>query len=396
MNTKVIGVSLLVAGTTIGAGMLALPLITGASGFIPSALLLIAYWLFMLFTSFLFLETTLSFPPGTNLVTMAKARLGNFGQAITWILYLFLLYALTTAYLAGSAPIFLSWVVGLTGVEPPFWVGYLPMILLFGYAIYRGYEAVDLLNRWMMIGMGVCFFGILLMLIPYISPAKLMISNWENLPAALSIVAVSFGYHIIIPSAVDYLDRDVKSIKKALFVGSAIPLVVYLIWEAVTLGILSDFSSCPIHEALEGACTDLEIIRSIFGRSIISQLFKFFSFFLIATSFLGVSLSLFDFLADGFHIPKNKIGKGSLFILTFAPPLVITLQNPHAFLSALEYAGAFGVVTLLGIIPILLAWVGRGKNVPRPYTVSGGNLALIVGIFLSLIVIFHEVYVKLS
>jgi len=396
MNNKIIGVALLVAGTTIGAGMLALPLITGESGFIPSSLLLIAYWLFMLFTSFLFLETVLTFPPGTNLVTMAKVRLGNLGQAVTWLLYLFLLYALTTAYIAGSAPIFLSWVVGLTGVEPPFWVGYLPMIILFGYAIYRGYESVDLLNRWMMIGMGVCFFGILLMLIPYITPSKLFIANWSVLPSALSIIAVSFGYHIIIPSTVDYLDRDIPSIKKAILIGSMIPLVVYLIWQAVTLGILNQFSSCPIHEALEGACADLEIIRSIFGRSIISQLFKFFSFFLIATSFLGVSLSLFDFLADGFHIPKNKIGKGSLFILTFAPPLVITLQNPHAFIAALEYAGAFGVVTLLGVLPILLAWAGRKKGVFRPYTVSGGYLSLFIGICLSLIVIFHEIYVKFA
>jgi len=396
MNTKVIGVSLLVAGTTIGAGMLALPLTTGVSGFIPSSLLLIAYWLFMLFTSFLFLEATLSFPPGTNLITMAKARLGGFGQAITWIFYLFLLYALTTAYLAGSAPIFLSWVQGLTGIEPPFWVGYFPMIILFGYAIYRGYEAVDLLNRWMMIGMGVCFFSILLMLVPYISSDKLLMMNWPALPSALSIVAVSFGYHIIIPSAADYLGRDVKAIKKALFIGSAIPLVVYLIWQAVTLGVLNDFAACPIHEAMEGACADLEIIRSLFGRSIISQLFKFFSFFLIATSFLGVTLSLFDFLADGFRIPKNKIGKGSLFILTFAPPLIITLQNPHAFLSALEYAGAFGVVTLLGILPILLAWVGRKQNISRPYTVAGGHLSLIIGTILSLIVIFHELYVKLT
>ena len=90
MNSRIIGVTLLVAGTTIGAGMLALPLVTGPSGYLPAVFLLITYWAFMLYTAFLLLETTLSFPSGANLVTMARDRLGITGQAITWIVYLFL------------------------------------------------------------------------------------------------------------------------------------------------------------------------------------------------------------------------------------------------------------------------------------------------------------------
>lgn len=395
MNSRLIGVTLLVAGTTIGAGMLALPLVTGPSGYLPAAFLLITYWAFMLYTAFLLLETTLSFPSGANLVTMARARLGIAGQGITWVVYLFLLYALTTAYLSGSAPIFLSWMTPFFGADTPEWVGFIPLLILFGYAIYRGTEAVDILNRWMMIGMAICFFGILLLLVPHLRLEKLLTANWSYLPEALSIVSVSFGFHIIIPSIVDYLDRDVKSIKKALIFGSLIPLVVYLIWEGVTLSVMNNFSSCPVHESLEGACLDLEIIRSMFGQSIISQLFKFFSFFLIVTSFLGVSLSLFDFLADGFKIPKSKFGRISLYILTFAPPLIITLQSKEAFLASLEYAGAFGVVTLLGILPALLVYQGRKEGKDTLYQAPGGLFGLLVVLILSSVVILHEIYVKL-
>jgi tyrosine-specific transport protein len=395
MNSRIIGVALLVAGTTIGAGMLALPIVTGPSGYLPAAFLLIAYWAFMLYTSFLLLEATLSFPSGTNLVTMARDRLGITGQAITWIFYLFLLYALTTAYLSGSAPIVLSWLVPFFGPDTPEWVGFIPMLLLFGYAIYQGTEAVDIFNRWMMIGLGVCFLGILLLLVPHLRLEKLLVSDWSYLPAAISLVSVSFGYHIIIPSIVGYLDRDVKSIKKALFIGSLAPLLVYLIWEGVTLSVMSSFTSCPVHESLEGACLDLEIIRSMFGQSIISQLFKLFSFFLIATSFLGVSLSLFDFLADGFKIPKSKFGRISLYVLTFTPPLIITLQSKEAFLGSLEYAGAFGVVTLLAILPALLVYQGRKKGQDTLYQAPGGLFGLLVVVILSLAVILHEIYVKL-
>ena len=150
------------------------------------------------------------------------------------------------AYLSGSAPIFLSWIALLFGADTPEWVGFIPLLILFGYAIYRGTEAVDMLNRWMMIGMAICLFGILLLLVPHLRLEKLLTGNWSYLPEALSIVSVSFGFHIIIPSIVDYLDRDVKSIKKALVFGSLLPLVVYLIWEGVTLSVMNNFSSCPV------------------------------------------------------------------------------------------------------------------------------------------------------
>jgi tyrosine-specific transport protein len=47
------GGMLLVAGCCIGAGMLALPVLTGLSGFDPSLLVLIAAWAFLTFTAFL-------------------------------------------------------------------------------------------------------------------------------------------------------------------------------------------------------------------------------------------------------------------------------------------------------------------------------------------------------
>src|SRR5206468_11353 len=92
---------------------------------------------------------------------------------------------------------------------------------------------------------------------------------------------------------------------------------------------------------------------------VIAMVARFFSFFAIVTSFLGVSLSLMDFLADGFGIKKTRTGRIALYLMTFVPPLLITLIDPRAFLSALEYAGAFGVVTLLGLFPALMVWSGR-------------------------------------
>ena len=50
----------LIAGTAIGAGMLALPCATYSLGFIPAALLLVLTWFFMTQTAFYFLEVNLN------------------------------------------------------------------------------------------------------------------------------------------------------------------------------------------------------------------------------------------------------------------------------------------------------------------------------------------------
>lgn len=103
-HSQLIGGILLVSGTTIGAGMLALPVSTGLAGFIPSIILLFVFWLYMTYTAFLMLEVNLWMGPHTNLISMAKNTLGTIGEGVSWLTYLFLLYSLTTAYVAGAGP----------------------------------------------------------------------------------------------------------------------------------------------------------------------------------------------------------------------------------------------------------------------------------------------------
>jgi tyrosine-specific transport protein len=63
---------LLVAGSCIGAGMLALPILTGLSGFFPSLSILLASWAFMTFTGLLLVEVNGWFSNQVNLVSMSK------------------------------------------------------------------------------------------------------------------------------------------------------------------------------------------------------------------------------------------------------------------------------------------------------------------------------------
>lgn len=391
-HSKLIGGVLLVSGTTIGAGMLALPVVTGMAGFMPSILLFVAYWAYMTFTAFLMLEVTLWMGTCTNLVTMAKRTLGPVGEAVSWITYLFLLYSLTTAYIAGSGPIVIDFVASLTGYTMPSWLGAIPLLVIFGYFVYKGTKSVDYVNRLLMAGLVIAYCAMVVFLTPHVEPKLLAHTDWKYLLMAVSIVATSFGFHIIIPSLSSYLDRNIPLLRKTILIGSAIPLVVYIIWEFLALGIIPLQGEYGVINGYGQGANGVHLLTGILGHSTIAMIARFFSFFAIVTSFLGVSLSLTDFLADGFKIKKSRWGRSWLYVLTFAPPLVITLIDPRAFLSALEYAGAFGVVILLGLLPALMVWWGRYyKHYDSAFRAPGGKVALALTMFLSLLVIGIEI-----
>jgi tyrosine-specific transport protein len=388
---------LLVSGTTIGAAMLALPVVTGFAGFLPSLVLLLLFWLYMTFTAFLFLEVNLWMGPHTNLITMAKQTLGRKGQLASWVIYLFLLYTLTTAYMAGSGPIFIDFVQHLTGWSMPIWAGPLPLLLLFGFFVYKGARFVDYANRVLMTALAFTFIAMVFFLTPNVEMNLLERANWPAIWIAVSVVSTSFGFHIIIPTLTDYLDRDVLKLRKVIWIGSIIPLVVYILWESIALGIIPLLGELGLAEGYHKGLDGATLISMYLKKTEISQIAAFFSLFAIVTSFLGVSLSLRDFLADGLKIKKNTQGRIILYLLTFGPPLLLTLTDPRAFLNALEYAGAFGVVTLLGVLPVLMVWRGRYvQNRPSSFTVLGGKWALAVTLILSISVIALEIANKIG
>lgn len=398
MNSKTIGGILLVSGTTVGAGMLALPVVTGFAGFIPAVLLMLAYWLFMTYTAFLILEINLWMEKkDANMVTMAQATLGKIGACFAWIVYLFLLYALTTAYLAGGGPIVSQLLFDATGIQVPRALESVPLLVVFGYFVYRGAHTVDWINRVLMIGLVASYGVAVYLLAPHIEGKLLSHADFSLIWMGSSVAATSFGFHIIIPTLTTYLNKDLHQLRRVIWIGSAIPLVVYLVWEALVLGILPLGGGSGLAEGYRMGSNGAALLSAYLGQGVLPEVLRLFLLLAIVTSFLGVSTSLTDFLADGFSVKKTVWGRVFLLLLTFGPPLGFVLTDPRAFLSALEYAGAFGVVVLLGLLPAIMAWRGRkGIGKGAKYAVKGGSFGLAAAVFCSLLAITIEILQKLG
>jgi len=390
-KNRLVGAILLVSGTTIGAAMLALPLTTGLAGFWPAILLMVGVWLFMMLTAFYLLEVNLRMKGESNIISMASKTLGRGGQIICWIIYLLLLYALISAYLVGCSEIVGDFFEPIIKMAYWGWPGLL--FLLFALCIFFGTQLTDFLNRIFMVGLFGAFIVLISLGLGQVQPKLLMHRDWLHLLPSFSVVLTTFGYHIIIPTLTTYLEHDTKLLKRAIMIGSVIPLLLYILWQILVMGLM------PIPKLVAVAASGQQIsvaLQQFLGSGFVVAAGRLFALCSIITSLLGVSLSLSDFLADGLKIEKQSWNKLWIVLLTFAPPLLFTLFFPRGFLFALKYAGIF-VVILLVLLPAWMAYYERyGPETERTFIksdfkVPGGKWAIVTTIVLAFIILAVEI-----
>jgi tyrosine-specific transport protein len=383
-NSKLIGGILLIVGTSIGGGMLALPVSTAAAGITNSIIFLIICWLVMTMGALLILEVNLRLPAGSNMVSMAKATLGLPGQIIAWITYLVLLYTLLAAYISGGSDVFNS-LLHKAHIDLPSWTTSLLFTFLFSFVVYSGIRAVDYVNRGLMFGKLGIYLLLVLIISPYINMPTLSGGSLQAITGSLMILIASFGFASIVPSLREYFEDDIHTLRQVILFGSLIPLICYILWEAVIMGVVQREGTDGLL-ALMGSDHATSGLTNALSNAVHSQwitgFFGFFTSICMITAFLGVSLGLFDFLADGLKLKKEGHQGKCVLALTFLPPLAVVLINPGIYLRAFSYAGICCVVLLL-LLPAIMAWRGRKADTLGGSTIMlpGGNLSLsIVGI----------------
>lgn len=364
--------------------MLALPVVTALGGFFPSLLVYVLCWLFMTCTGLLMLEICLKMPPDANLVSMSEKYLGRVGKIGAWVLYLFLFYCLSVAYVCGGGSLLSSW-LGVDG-----WIGSLVFVFTLSPFVYVGAAMVDRLNKVLMLGLIGTYLAFVLLGVNYVDLSRLTSGSWKPALLALPVIFTSFSYQGVIPSLATYMRRDAQNLKKAIVLGTTLSFIIYLVWEFLILGIIPVDGALGLERARELGQTAVHPLKSHVASSAIPLMGQAFAFFAITTSYLGVTLGLFDFLADGLKKAKKGLQRIGLAGLTFLPPLLIGLLYPGIFISALIYAGGIGCALLLGLFPTLMVWVARKRKEEGPSMLGGGRAFL----FLLMAFVFVEIAIE--
>ena len=374
MKNRALGSILIVAGTTIGAGMLAMPLASAGVGFGITLVMLISVWALMCYTALLLLEVYQHVPADTGLGTLALRYLGRYGQWLTGFSMLFLMYALTAAYISGAGELLAASLNQWLNINIPSTLGVLLFTMIGGVVICIGTSLVDLCNRFLFSAKIIFLMIMLVLLLPHIHKINLLTLPLEQgfALSAIPVIFTSFGFHGSVPSIVSYMQGNTRKLRWIFMIGSAIPLIAYLFWQLATLGSIDS----PIFHSLLAQQSGLNgllfAIRKVVASAHVELAVHLFADLALATSFLGVALGLFDYLADLFQRQNNVSGRLQTGIITFLPPLAFALFYPRGFVIALGYAGVALAVLAL-IVPSLLVMQIRKQHPQGDYQVAGGT-----------------------
>jgi tyrosine-specific transport protein len=386
-----IGGILLIAGSCIGAGMLALPIMTGLSGFFPSLIMFLLAWGFMTVTGLLMVEVNSSFDARVNIGSMAERAFGKTGRYLSWILYLFLFYSLLVAYISGSGSLSSTYFLTIFGWHVPKWVGAFFFTAIFGLLAYQGTRTVDHWNRFFMFGKIFTYLGMIFLGFKHIHPALLLRSEPSFALYSLPVLVIAFGYHNMIPTLMNYMNNDAKKVRQIILGGSLFALIIYIIWEIVVLGIVPAQGKWGIIESMQQGRQASDAVAGILGISWVSNFAEGLAFFALLSSFLAQTLALTHFLADAFKVKGEKHESVPMCLLALVPPMIFAFIYPNLFLNALNFAGGICAVILFGVLPASMAWKNRYIQNHQPsYQVFGGKRLLVAIIVIGFCIVLFQ------
>ncbi|MBB64034.1 MAG: amino acid transporter [Waddliaceae bacterium] len=359
-KSTILSAMLLVGGTCIGAGMLANPIATGIGGFFPSLISMFISWFLMTSTGLMLLEVCLWMKDeSAHIITMSSRILGNTAKIVAWVLFCFIAYASLISYTAGGGKQVALALSSALDTEVSITLGCTVFAVSLTMMVYAGRVLLGGLNGFLFAAMVSAFLLLTVVGSREVEFDYLTHTRWSRTLFALPILVASFHFHSLVPSLVPLLQSHPKFLRLSIIGGSVLTFICYLVWQVLVLGTVPAEGPGSLMEAYQLGETPIEVMRASTQSEWIGVAARYFAFFALVTSFLGMSLGLFDFLADGLKWKKVGWRRIALIVLIALPSIYCAVNYERAFYVALETSGGFGDAVLNGLMPVMMVWVGR-------------------------------------
>ena len=352
-SLQVVSIGFLIVGNLIGAGILALPINTGLAGFLPSLLGLFVTSAAMYYSAIILSteavkrqETTFNYP------SLYQTYLGTAGKWIAVLANLIILYGLLTAYLTGITSI----------IDNLFHLPVQPVWLMLGFftaTALISLASIDKIAKYIAVLVLVkcaAFVVIAGLAGSHVEAQNLSHLNWPLFVCGIPILITAFHFHNIIPAICESLAWNQKVISRTMLIGMVMGFAMNATWLLVGIGVL------PLDESPVGLITAFEKnlpatipLAEAIGSQVFLLLASFFALVAITTAYLANGMGLIGFMDDLSSHHLDRVNPWLSRALAFGPPLVIALVYPDIFLKAIDFAGGFGIVTLFGILPAIIA-----------------------------------------
>ena len=338
-------------GTVVGAGILGIPYIISRSGFLIGFILIVLIGLAFLFLNLFMGEVVLRTKTQHQLTGYAEKYLGKWGKRLMTLSMMIGIYGALIAYLIGEGEALYS-IFGI-GNQLIFALIFFVMV---AFIIYRGVKAT---GKAELILISLLFLVVLVIgFLSYdkIDPHNLTTINLKEALLPFGVIIFAFIGSASIPELQEELGKNKKKMKKAIIIGSILPIILYIIFSLIIIGIvgLGDF------EVLEPNQRIATVALSIYASPFLGKIANFLAVLAMFTSFLTLGIALSEIYQYDYHLSRKKA-----LLLTFIVPLVVYLFKLTNFITVLGLTGALAG-GLDGILIVLMYWKAKIKGNRRP------------------------------
>jgi tyrosine-specific transport protein len=330
MNKKLLVTTFTLTGSIIGAGILGLPYVFAKSGFLVGIFWLLLFGAILIFSNLALGEVTLRTKGIHQLSGYANKYLGKWGKNIMFAAMIFGIYSALLAYLIGEGESF-SRII--PGNFPPIIFGimfWLVMTLL----LKDGMKGLKKIELWGVIGIIGIVIGMFVKFLPSVKPENLMVWNSTNFTVPIGVVMFALLGFTSIPE----LRREIKGkeglLKKAIIIGTLIPVALYILFSIIFIGVLGK-------EVNQVATLSLGPFATILG------------IFTMLTSYFVLSFSL----KNTFKYDMKASSRKTFIFASVVPLLLYLLVTKFNIMGFTLVLGLGGVISggITGILVLLMA-----------------------------------------
>lgn len=371
-------------GTIVGAGVLAIPYAMMKAGFLTGLLIMCILSAAVIILYLYVGEIVLRTKGNHQLPGYAKKYLGSAGKGLMAFSMVFSIYGALIAYLIGigesSAAIFglQGHSINLFGSSLSVQLGFSLLFFIFAASvIFFGIKSVgksELILSSVIIGI-VVLLSIIIM--PRINPSNLASFNISKIFLPFGVILFALAGALAIPEMKEELVKNKKKLKKAIIIGTLIPIILYFIFSIAVVGNCGNGTS--------------EIATICLGNKFGFWMLlggNLFAIFAMATSFLTLGLALKEMYSYDYRI-REKIA----WLLACIVPLllfflVLFFVKQERFFSTIGVTGGIAM-TLEGILIVIMFNRAKklGKRKPE-YSIKRSkiiSLALITMFLLAML-----------
>jgi len=392
---SVLGGIFIITGTSIGAGMFSLPVLTSNMWFGWAVLFLCVSWYCMYSSALYLLEANQKFKHGVNFDSMTKALLPTSLRLLNGLSVLFVSYILVYAYISGGGSMLAHSLDSGLSIDIDQSAASFIFAVLLGLIVSFSTKAVDRFTSAMLGGMVITFSIAIYSLLsganfsllqPFAEMTERLPYSWAAIPSLM----VCFGFHSNIPSLVKYYNKDSSKVVSSIRYGSLLALTIYLIWLLASFTVIGRDGFAGVIAAGGNMGALVSALESAGSGATLAVTLQLFANFAVATSFLGVALGLFDFLTDLLKLDDTLSGRSKTALVTFVPPMIGGVLLPNGFIYAIGYAGFAAAVFAL-FTPVALAFQARKHLPSTDFLVPGGQARMVVVLVFAVCVVSFQV-----